>query len=77
MIVLLVGTSVAAGVALGWYGYKASVRIQTWGQRMNECDSIFQVATAGTERTNFDEAQTRVPKDGPRIVPLAAPPLRH
>jgi len=76
MIMLLIG-SIAIGTALGWYGYKAVLRIQSWGERMNECDNIFQIVTTGTERTNFDDLQRRAPKDGPRIVPLPTPHLRH
>jgi hypothetical protein len=49
MIALLMGASVFAGVVLGWYGYKASVRIAVWGRNMDECDRIFQMANEHTD----------------------------
>ena len=76
MVALLVGTSVVAGVWLGWYGYKASLRIRAWGQGMNECDRIFQRMAEETEGTNFEDARQRLPKDGPGIAPFVTPHLR-
>jgi hypothetical protein len=46
MIALLVGITTLAAMGLGWYGHKASVRIATWGQNMDEQDSIFQAMAA-------------------------------
>ena len=45
MITLMVGASILAGIGLGWYGYKASIRIEAWGDGMNECDAIFQAVS--------------------------------
>lgn len=42
MSALFIGTSTLAVTVLGWFGYKALVRIETWGQKMNEIDRIFQ-----------------------------------
>ena len=44
MIALLISTSLVAGTVLGWFGYKATLRIQAWGRNMNEQDRIFQEA---------------------------------
>jgi hypothetical protein len=40
MIALCIGASVLAGTALGWYGHKASLRIEAWGQKVQERDRI-------------------------------------
>ena len=40
MIPLMIGTSLVAGALLGWYGYKASLRIAAWGRNMNEREGI-------------------------------------
>jgi hypothetical protein len=40
MIALCIGTSVLAGTVLGWYGHKASLRIEAWGEKVNERDRI-------------------------------------
>lgn len=46
MIALFVGSVVVGASVASWYGYKALVRIRTWGEKMNEVDAIFQsVAT--------------------------------
>ena len=42
MIALLFGTVVMVGVGIGWYGHKASLRIELWGRRADERDLIFQ-----------------------------------
>ena len=73
MIIFLLGTSTIAGVGLGWYGYKARLRIAEWGRGMDECDQIFQAVAEETEGANFGK---RIPKDGPRIVPFVIPHLR-
>ena len=75
MITFLVGISMLAGVGLGWYGYKASLRIAAWGRGLDECDRIFQEAGEGVELISED-GRKRAPKDGARIVPFATPHLR-
>lgn len=42
MVTLMIGTFAVAGVGLGWYGHKASLRIESWGRRADERDLIFQ-----------------------------------
>jgi len=42
MVTLMIGTFAVAGVGLGWYGHKVSLRIESWGRRADECDLIFQ-----------------------------------
>ena len=44
MIALFIVISVSAGTVLGWFVYKASLRIQAWGLNMNAQDRIFQEA---------------------------------
>ena len=44
MIGLLIMLSIMAGMLVGWSGHKASLRIRTWGLRMNEQDEIFREA---------------------------------
>jgi hypothetical protein len=71
MIALLIGASVFAGVVLGWYGYKASVRIAVWGRNMNECDRIFQMASEHT-----DDGRLQGSGNVPAILPIAGKHLR-
>jgi len=40
MMTLLVGMSVMAVGAAGWYAYKAGLRIAEWGRNMNEFDEL-------------------------------------
>jgi hypothetical protein len=76
MITLLVGISILGGVGLGWYGYKAFLRIEAWGRGMDECDQIFQAMSEGTGSTGFEEGRKRAPKDGPCIAPLVTSHLQ-
>jgi hypothetical protein len=76
MITLLVGTSILAGVGLGWYGYKASLRIAAWGRGMDECDRIFQTVTQGTGGSNFDDGRKRPPQSAPVAAPFVTSHLR-
>jgi hypothetical protein len=70
MTALLIGMSAIAGMGLGWYGYKAHLRIEAWGQNMNACDQIFQIAS-GEMPDGFQGPA----KDGRRIASLAGPNL--
>ena len=40
----LIGATTLAVATLGWLGYKALLRIETWGRNMNQIDGIFQDA---------------------------------
>ena len=42
MIALIMGSSIVTALVVGWYGHKAYVRIQAWGEKMNEQDAILQ-----------------------------------
>ena len=43
MIALIIVTLLLPpAVLLGWYGHKIYVRIQLWGEKLNEQDAIFQ-----------------------------------
>ena len=73
MITLLIGFSVIAGVGLGWYGHKAVLRINRWGQNANACDDIFRAATAGED--NRDSAKAWVLDTTPATPRLRNPRL--
>jgi hypothetical protein len=49
VIALLIVASVAASAAVGWYGHSALLRIQNWGEKMNEQDAIFQSVASPEE----------------------------
>jgi len=42
VIALVMGSSILTALVLGWYGQKAYIRIQAWGEKMNEQDAILQ-----------------------------------
>lgn len=44
---------VAVGMLLGWFGYRAILRIQAWGLALNEDDPIFNNLTTPEERMEF------------------------
>jgi len=70
MIPLLFGATTLAVAVLGWYGYRASIRIAAWGERMNDCDRIIQTVTEETGSAYFEDGRKRIPQDGPRMSPL-------
>ena len=41
---LLIGATTVAVMLVGWFGFKAHLRIEAWGVKMNELDRIFQDA---------------------------------
>lgn len=43
MNALVAGLTGIAGGGLAWYGSRALARIRIWGEKMNECDRIFQM----------------------------------
>jgi hypothetical protein len=58
LIELLISISIVAGLFFGWYGHKASLRIQAWGQNMNAQDRIFQEVSG--ERENVVGIQSGI-----------------
>jgi hypothetical protein len=68
---LLLGATTLAIAVLGWYGYRAFVRIETWGRNMNDCDRIFQEAAMHEDGWG-PEVDRRRPAHGISVVP----PLR-
>jgi hypothetical protein len=66
MSALLIGMSAIVGIGLGWYGYKAHLRIEAWGRNMNECDQIFQIASG-----EMPEELDGLVKDGRRLASMA------
>ena len=71
MIGLLIGTSVAAGTAFGWYGHKASLRIEAWGQRANERDRIVRRLIGQDEE--FPRDWNGAYDNAPFVRPLGTP----
>jgi hypothetical protein len=62
---------------MGWYGYRTLIRIQSWGEKMNEQDAIFQSAATAEEMAAYvspgpsgKDKATRVPATH---VPLGVP----
>ena len=53
MIALEVLGSIIFGITIGWYGHKASRRIQAWGVKMNEQDHILEDLTDPEEAVEF------------------------
>lgn len=82
MIALCIGTSVLAGTALGWYGHKASLRIEAWGHKVNERDRIVRsliaeddVALPNGRQGTFGKTPF-VPPLGTSHFPAGAPALK-
>jgi hypothetical protein len=71
MVMLVVGAAVVAGFGLAWVGYKASVRIQVWGEGMNACDDIVRTVTGGADAAIYHDESRRTPP------PLAAGAATH
>jgi hypothetical protein len=65
MTALLIGMSAIVGIGLGWYGYKAHLRIEAWGRNMNECDQIFQIASG-----EMPEESDGLAEDGRRVASM-------
>jgi len=65
MMSLLIGSSLVAGIGLGWFGCKASRRIAQWGRNMNEVDRIFQMAD---EQSGGFEVMQKRPAQGVHAV---------
>jgi hypothetical protein len=78
MIALLLTTLLLMAVSFGWYAHRAYLRISEWGERMNEQDAIFRVASEeefdGTLRRvrvlRFDE------RGGEAVQPISLLPNR-
>jgi hypothetical protein len=65
MVMLMVGVTVAAVIALGWVGHRASIRIEAWGRGMDACDEIFRLAEG------YQEQQMEL-QPAPKIPPAVA-----
>ena len=62
MTALLIGVTTLVVMAwLGWYGYRAYLRIETWGRNLNEIDGIWREET-------LREARTRPVVSGDRVA---------
>jgi hypothetical protein len=66
-------------LVLGWYGHKAYIRIQAWGEKMNERDAIFQSCasveelepTTATSRRQLFGAHLAKCRVGPKPISAA------
>ena len=65
MIALVAAGSMLAGTAVGWYGHKASLRIQAWGENMNELEGISPSLPKQSSRGDSDRSSIRVRKNAP------------
>ena len=72
MVMLIVGALVAVGVWIGWFGYKASLRIQAWGRRMDDLDEIFRRVT-GAGDANPEDVRRQIP----RVLPFVRSHVGH
>jgi hypothetical protein len=78
LIALLIAISISAGTVLGWFAYKASLRIQAWGLNMNAQDRIFQEAVredsvdSQRDRKRPEADHGPVPALGRRQMPFGA-----
>jgi hypothetical protein len=76
MTALLIGATTLAVVALGWVGYKALLRIETWGRNMNDADRIFQEAAVPDDGWE-PEVSKRRPQHGIALAPSLKVPHPH
>ena len=75
MIALQLVVSVFLGSALGWYGHKASLRIQTWGVKMNEQDHILEDLTDPEESIEFQQGYLRPGRGTESVTVIGKDPL--
>jgi hypothetical protein len=61
VIALVICTLIVATALLGWYGHKAYIRVQAWGEKLNEQDAIFQNAATPQEMAGFAMGPKRPP----------------
>jgi len=45
MVAMLVAILLTGGTVLGWYTHRAWLRIDAWGQNMNDYDAIFRLTS--------------------------------
>lgn len=78
MIALLIAISISTGTVLGWFAYKASLRIRTWGLNLDAQDRIFQEAAredsvdSQSSRKRPEADHGPVPALGRRHLPFGA-----
>jgi hypothetical protein len=71
MVVLGIGVALAIGVVGGWCCSRAVLRIQAWGERMNECDRIFQAMEEGHGTESAPEGWALAARNDVRAVSAA------
>jgi len=57
VIALIVGPALIGGLVVGWYGYRTLIRIQSWGEKMNEQDAIFRSAATAEEMAAYTRSR--------------------
>jgi hypothetical protein len=75
VIALLVAGSIVAGTVSGWYGHKASLRIQAWGLKMNDQDRIFRFVTNLDDREDYNRGYQNAEADLGSLEDLGNPHL--
>jgi len=74
VIALIVGSTLLGGLLVGWYGHRTLVRIQHWGEKMNEIDAIYQSVAAPEEIAGLSD---RLQVSETSVAPASQAPRRH
>jgi hypothetical protein len=72
MIALVIASSTLAGTIFGWYGHKVSLRIEAWGENMNEQEGITQGSSKQFDSDNCGRNRKRVREDASYVPPIGS-----
>jgi hypothetical protein len=75
VIALIVGPTLVVGLLVSWYGYKTLVRIQRWGEKMNELDAIFQSVATPEEMAGCAAGKPKYGSGVALVVPARRVPV--
>jgi hypothetical protein len=62
-------------LVVSWYGYKTLVRIQRWGEKMNELDAIFQNVATPEEMAGCAAGKSKYGSAVTPVVPAHRVPV--
>jgi len=68
MIAVVVASSMLTGTVVGWFGHKASLRIEMWGRNMNEREGISSELPGQMDRYDSGAGRKRLREDN-RFAP--------
>jgi hypothetical protein len=60
---------------VSWYGYKTVVRIQRWGEKMNELDAMFQDVATPEEMAGCAAGKSQYGSALAAVVPAHGVPV--